>query len=580
MRTLTSRLTIANLLCAALLIIYAACFWNNLSGRWFDPHVTTDDGFQQVYPFYAVFHPGIFDNDLITKMMRCYLTPLHYAICYGVTWLCGDPIMMAHWVMLIQLLLTALFIFLAVDSAAGAAAPAFIAIAWFLHTRTAVSRLTGGLPRGWMAPLLAAFINFLLRGQHLAILVTLLVGSLLNPMATLLMLATYGMYLLYGLCRRDTRKQYIGHTLRFVAVSVLVLAVTLYITQVPPEIGHMFTYAEASKMPEYHAGGRFPFIPLAPVKYELALFGFHPFISWDYSPALYWRRAARPIVLALVLSLILFGLRRKKRIFDGVFLFSVLGIFVVYAAARVFAFKLYLPDRYLQLPLSIVIIIAITAGVWRAFYRAELNSKDLRSAAPSLLALIVLGSFVWCTSGSGLRGDANFDRFSGMDHGVFEWIGEHTPEKALFAGRPSFVNPITLFSMRRVYVSTETAHPFYDRYYEEMKRRYVVALQANYAHNLKELADICNREGIDYFVFERDNFYPEALANTWYSAPFEEEFKKLTAGRSTDDYAYRELPATVDVKQFPFMPFKNADAAIVDIHALSAYLSTTAASRG
>src|SRR5262249_1351766 len=120
-RKLARYFTVCNVLCGALFAFYTICFWHNLSGRWFDPSVTTDDAFPQVFQFHAVYHPGIFDNDLITEMMRCYLTPLHYALCYAITWLTGDPIMMAHWVMFIQLALTLLFIFLAVRHAASAA---------------------------------------------------------------------------------------------------------------------------------------------------------------------------------------------------------------------------------------------------------------------------------------------------------------------------------------------------------------------------------------------------------------------------------------------------------------------------
>src|SRR5690606_23050119 len=97
----------------------------------------------------------IFEGDLITTMMECYLAPLHYWMSWGITWLTGDPIMMSHWMMLIQVSVAVGFFFLAARAFAGTA-PAFFAVLWLLHTRLVMQRLTGGLPRGWSLPLFAA----------------------------------------------------------------------------------------------------------------------------------------------------------------------------------------------------------------------------------------------------------------------------------------------------------------------------------------------------------------------------------------------------------------------------------------
>ena len=84
-------LTLVNLLSACLLVGYAYLFVSSISSFWFHKDWTTDDALQQVYPFHEVAHPGLFAGDIVTDVMKGYLAPLHYWLCYGVTMLTGDP---------------------------------------------------------------------------------------------------------------------------------------------------------------------------------------------------------------------------------------------------------------------------------------------------------------------------------------------------------------------------------------------------------------------------------------------------------------------------------------------------------
>jgi hypothetical protein len=137
----------ATVILGILFIIYAFFLWKSLSRWWFHRDWTTDDAVQQTYPFHDVAHPGLFAGDLITDVMKGYLAALHYWLHYSITWLCGDPIMSGHWVMLIEVLLSTGFLFFAVRHVVGTF-PAIFAALWLLHTRHLIQRMTGGLPRG------------------------------------------------------------------------------------------------------------------------------------------------------------------------------------------------------------------------------------------------------------------------------------------------------------------------------------------------------------------------------------------------------------------------------------------------
>ena len=141
------RIHILPIVAASLTLAYIVLYCRSVAPYWFNPNWTTDDGLQQLFPLHSVYHPHIFQGDLIADVMRGYLAPLHWGISYLITLLTRDPVMTGHWVNLIQLALAAVFLFLLVK-ARSAWTPAFFALLWFFHTRHLVQRTTGGIPRG------------------------------------------------------------------------------------------------------------------------------------------------------------------------------------------------------------------------------------------------------------------------------------------------------------------------------------------------------------------------------------------------------------------------------------------------
>jgi hypothetical protein len=188
-----------------------------------------------------------------------------------------------------------------------------------------------------------------------------------------------------------------------------------------------------------------------------------------------------------------------------------------------------------------------------------------------VLSLVCIGAFVFAGSGKGLSGTLNFNYPSDKKGEVFEWLKDNTPEESLVAGHPTHIDGVQLFGMRKAYVTTETTHPFYTRYYAEMKRRNEIVLRAHYSATLEELLALLEPEGIDYFIFKRGDFYPQVLPKLTFFPPFEGLMKELTS-RSPDSYAYRKLPEQVDIQNYPFMPFKDRFSAVVDVKALKSYV--------
>ena len=105
-----------------------------------------------------------------------------------------------------------------------------------------------------------------------------------------------------------------------------------------------------------------------------------------------------------------------------------------------------------------------------------------------------------------------------------------------------------------------------------MKRRLEITWKAYYARDLEEFLLLLEPEGIDYFVFRRAHFYPGSLKNATSFRPYDTLVGEL-ASRHWSDYVYRKLPTRIDLEQYPFMPFRDKQAVIVDLSRLREYLA-------
>lgn len=573
-----SSCTAAGVLSFVLLVAYGVAFVKSLNGRWFNPLWTTDDATQQTYPLYDALYPELFQDDLVTEVMRGCLPTLHYWLSYGVTVLTQNPILTGHWVMLLQVALALGFFFAAVR-ALSSNVPAMVAVIWLLHSRNTMQRMTGGLPRGWTPAIFSAFLFFTATKNHAGALATIVLGAMLNPPGALIVGAAYGLILLWrwwsatGVQRIAARSR----VLRSIAIAPLFMVVALLVVQRPPHIGQMVSFSEASQMPEFsRPHGRFPFLPLRPVMEELSMFGFQAFIGRLYRPAEFWRQNIWWMVPAALGAIALIGgLRRRRTLPSELVLFGVASL-ITYSLARLFAFRLFVPDRHLQIPMVVFMVAAFTIGLWRLCLRrtavySEGPESSLRRSWPALTALGCLGAVVYQCSGTGLQGDANFNYPSTKRGRMYEWVRQNTPQDALVACHPTHCDGMQLFGVRRALVTTETSHPFYPRYNLEMRRRSDVSLRAHYAESLEEVVSLLQPEGVTHFVFRRADFRPENLKRQSYFPPLDKVVKNLVK-RPSGQFAFNQLPKQLEPVSHPYVVFVDDVSIIIDVKVLAEHL--------
>lgn len=574
------RITTAGVVSFLLVVGYFIAFVNSFEGRWFNPEWTTDDATQQTYPLYDALYPGRFDNDLISEVMRGCLPPLHYWISYAVTALTGDPIMTGHWVMLVQMSLAIVFSFMAVR-ALSSNVPAALAVLWLLHSRNTMQRMTGGLPRGWTPAIFAAFLYFASTKNHWAAMSVVLLGAMLNPPGALIVGVAYGLLLLwrYAASSGSERRVARRNLVRSLAVSPLFVLVALVVVQRPAHIGQMVSFSEAAAMPEFQRPlGRFPFLPLRPIVEEFQLFGYQAFIGRLYRPAVFWRQNMLWMIPAALALLAGIGMLRRRVVLPAEVVLFGLASLTTYTLSRIFAFRLFVPDRHLQIPMVFFMVFAFVIGIWRVFHRkglAEQRSSRVPSAIrnswPALVVSAALGVVVYQCSGTGLQGDANFNYPMFKRGRMYEWVRDNTPQDALIACHPTHCDGMQLFAVRKALVTTETSHPFYPRYNLEMRRRSELSLRAHYAQSLSEVVSLLQPEGVTHFIFRRADFRPDRLEKATYFPPLDKVMQELLA-KPHESLAFYQLPKEMNPEKFPYVKFIDDVSIIVDVRALAASL--------
>jgi hypothetical protein len=572
---------------ASLLLFYTYAFVASLRGRWFHPLWTTDDATQQTFPLFDALYPGRFSDDLISEVMRGCLPPVHYWLSFITTVATRDPIMTGHCIMLVQVGLAVAFLFMAVRRFSNnAIVPGLLSVLWLLHSRNTMQRMTGGLPRGWTPAIFSAFLYFAATRNHWGCLSVILLGSMLNPPGALIVGVAYGFLLLWrcvsseGEERRRAQKV----LLQSIALVPLFVFVALLVVQRPAHIGQMVSFAEASKMPEFQKPfGRFPFLPLRSVVAEYKIFGLQAFIGRLYRPPMFLREIMWWAVPSSLLLIVGLGALRKRVVIPAELVVFGLAASCTYSVSRLIAFRLFVPDRHLQIPMVIFLIGAFCVGIWRLFVKGNClessesfekreKKESLRNCWAAMLGFFALGSVVYLCSGSGLKGDANFNYYFYKRGKMYEWLRDNTPTDSLIACHPTHCDGMQLFAVRRALVTTETSHPFYPRYNLEMRRRSELSLRAHYATSLEELVTLLAPEGVTHFVFRREDFRPEKLSKATYFPPLDTVVKELTS-RDNEQLLFYSLPRKgLDKETYPFVVFVDKTSIIVDIKALTSYL--------
>lgn len=513
-----------------------------------------DDVRQQIFPFFRYSDSRLFRNDYIADYFLANM-PVGYRFLYTVgAWL-WDAERLSKLLPYLLLAVVLISVALTTKRLGGVwAAGASLAIA--LGSSVYLARMTGGLPRSFGFPIVAAAMVALVHARVYALAVVVCVGASLYPAAAVPAGLCLALLLLVwpSADRGPAQKWSFQHRALVVSATAAFSVVLLVPTALGGrKFGQVITPSMQDEFPEIGPGGRYlpedraPFsgfftdaLPLL----EPSLIGSGE--PWSASMQQKLRAAPAPANLEVALTdfllavtiggwLVLASRRSEAR---RLLLLPVCAL-AGHLLARYSAPYFYLPQRYVlyTAPLLVSVMVPAALAGWVELWAHRRH--ELRQAGTlgiCLLLLILIGK----------RGDprAGLTARASASEPLLQAIGRLPPD-ALIAGWPGGVaDYIPYVARRRMLLTYETHQAFHTGYALEMRRRMRALIDAYFAASLEPVLELRRNFGVTHLMIHLPYLRGRAPA---YFLPFREWIRdaRRLPGAGSSEMAERLASAAV-----------------------------------
>jgi hypothetical protein len=492
----------------------------------FDRYAFADDVRVLIFPLFRLEDAALFPNDPIVEYYLASL-PLGYRALYTSLAPVFGVIAVERALPFVELALTLFFLAGAAGKLGGRSA-ILGSIGLVLGSSYFMARMAGGLPRGFVLPLLAAASYFLVLGRARALAVTTVISAGFYPVASVLSgISLAGLLLLPGVDRGSAtvwslRRRVLVLLGTALGVALLVLptliAMRAYGEALTPE--SFARYPEAGEFGRFDPADRppFPAFPSASLPYlKLAVFG-----SGAPLFGLLDLRAHPTSVLVVLAVLFVAGLALAARRDASARRLCVLfGALVLgHCLSLLLSPKLFLPERYVAYGVPILVALSLPvalATLGRSVYeRFPGAATRFAPAVANLLLLLAVGA-------RGVSGAGVTLRVPPYEVPFYQAIAS-LPPSSLVAGFPGgAIDNVPYLSRRSALVTRETHMPFHARFTELMRERMRALVHAYFAASRSELVQLRDRFGVTHLLVERHHF----LSPPPYFAPFGPEIEAV-----------------------------------------------------
>ena len=533
MRTHSSRFPLAELIVAS--IALAIGIYGQLPA-FTNPYVLVDDFRQHLYWMRQFRDSALFQDDLLTEYAKHY-QPWGFIFLYYVLSPIADPLVISKVLPLALFVLSSFYLFKLVRHIAGGYA-GFLASLIFMTTFTYLDRISGGLPRSFGFPLLIIFLYYLTKKEYLKSSLLLVLQCLFYPTLFFISALTY-LFMWIKVRHRKIRLDHSFPKAIFFILGVLLGASLLYgkhLLTPHSLIGNLVTREQMVNHPEYYESGRYPVFPTAPLPQEIGRNirrGLFTSRLLRKNPVVDTLRAAKlRNVISIVLVLFFFFVLGRMKLYFPQELFALfLASVAMYQISDLFLLKLFIPRRYLEysIPLLSLIAFAMMVGGGIGKIKRVRLRRSLQIAGIVLVALLNFD----------IDAKAMFVDLSSYAD-LYRYLGTLSRETVI-AAPPELADGIPTFSRRKVFIQYELSHPFFDRYWEVVKKRTSDFFDAYYSKNLSSLYQFCQENKIEYLVVDKKHFTEEYLTSgKIYFEPFNTSLKKMIGKRR--DFALSRIP--------------------------------------
>jgi hypothetical protein len=484
-----------------------------------------DDARQHVFWTLRFRDPELFRDDLIADYYQSIAPPGYAALYWAVSFFV-DPLFATKLLPFILGAGAALFVFLFARRLHPSPRAAFLAtvlLSWYVWQ---YDDLPSASARAFLLPVLASMLWALAADRPTVAAALTGVISLFYPAGAAIGVALLGVRLLRrpgGESLRWRRWPRLttdrASWLAFGVATVLAVAVLLPSQLAGSRFGPTISFARALAMPEFGPGGRSAFFVGDAFGYwvesyrsglDLRVFDQAP----PYVPILFKYAALASLLPVLLL------LRRRLptvRMLDrrALLLLQLLAAsFALFFLAHLVLFRLYLPSRFVQW--SLPLVLAVAAGLALGMLVDELARRSpprARHALAAALALLLAGGLALYPAGY-------IGLFVTDEHPAVTRYLRAQPKDILVAGVPTDADSIPAFAARRVLVAREYSLPYHVGYYDELSRRTSDLIEVYYSDSESRLAEFAARYGVDFFLVNRYAFRKGRIGETWV-APYE-----------------------------------------------------------
>jgi hypothetical protein len=319
------------------------------------------------------------------------------------------------------------------------------------------------------------------------------------------------------------------------------------------------TYEQASSEPAFGRKGRLQVLPFGdPIKgvsralLEPLRFSEHSLIQKFSEPLS--KDDALPALALLIGLCTLSLLGRVRPPIAGLALAA--SSLVLYIAARLLAFRLYSPDRFLEYGLHAAVLVSLTEVLMSLRWTwSPLDRKSSRA----LLSLVGIVA-VWAFLGDGIR-----DARAMMPRGPepVDTFAATLPPDVRFSSHPGDAEGIPLFAARANMGTMETLQPWLVKSWQRQKTRAQDTLTALYAVDYAPVFRYAEQYGVTHFVIKKSRYRDTFLKRSASFEPLTRFAEKLLSGRELSDLVFEHVPSAAIV-------FTDRDIIVVDVARLRA----------
>jgi hypothetical protein len=477
-----------------------------------NPLVVHDDVRQHVFWVPRLHDPSLFAGDWIADYYQSQ-APAGYQAVYWLATLAADAVLASKLLPLgltITLAAAGFALGRALWGRSDAAALGATLLVWSVWHYDDVASAT---PRAYALPLLTIQLAALASGRWWLALAVLPLQALFYPLGCALAVVTMG---LWAVWRAGGVMLAVRDLVRLGVVTLVALVLVGFGQLDAARYGPTVSASTARTMPEFQQGGRAAYF--VPDWYRF----------WVESSRSGFALGPRDTLLAglpaltipFVLAAVLGGWMLVGRLgwsapprvppLGGLLVVLLIGSLLLFTAAHVLLFALYLPARHVQF--SLPVVWALAGGLCWMLLGDRLAAWLGTRFGPDRSSRLISGMGLTGAEAFGLAGMALL-ALHPPPPGDFYVVGRHpaiyaylrqTPPDTLVGALPADSNILPMLGQRRILTSFEHALPYQPGYYEPLRERTETFRAAYYAPTLAPLAEVLEEQGIDLVIADTE----------------------------------------------------------------------------